>query len=199
MKKYINFILLLLTITACKAQSPVYDISEPRRGKPQGTYYEDINGLLNGYDGTYLYTNGTTSLKIILKKKVKSYRYYYEDLIVGEFQYIENGVELNNTLANMNVNYTDEYANHRITGDVILTGTQLGCKDCSPTEKRLRLGFVDNKSHNIAGIDIRKTTVNGKEALKVEIWWDGFIIVKAGDPPQPRASLSAGEYLMIKQ
>lgn len=198
MKKYINFALLLITITACKAQSPVYDISEPRRGKPQGTYYKDINGVLDGYDGTYLYINGTTSLKFILKKKVKSFGYYYEDLIVGEFQYIKNGVERNNTLANMSVNYTNEHANHRITGDMILTGTELGCSDCSPTEKRLRLGFVDNKSPNIAGIDIRKTTVNGKEAIRVEIWWDGLVARKEGQVPIP-ASISAGEYLMIKQ
>ncbi|WP_078055313.1 DUF6705 family protein [Flavobacterium crassostreae] len=198
MKKYIHFIVVLITITACNAQSPVYDISEPRRGKPQGTYYKDISSVLNGYDGTYLYTNGNTSLKIILKEKIKSYGYYYEDLIVGEFQFIKNGVELNNTLANMNVNYTDEDANHLITGNMILTGTELGCPDCSPTEKRLRLSFVDNKSPNIASIDIRKTIVNGKEALKVEIWWDGIGSRKEGETPIP-ASLHAGTYLMIKQ
>jgi len=197
MKKYINFILLLITITACKAQSPVYDISHNADG-PKGSYYKDINGVLDGYDGTYLYTNGTTSLKFILKKKVQSKGYYYKDLIVGEFQYIKNGVELNNTLANMYVNYTDEQPNHRIKGDMILTGTELGCSDCSPTEKRLRLSFVDNKSPNIAAIDIRKTTVNGKEAIRVKIWWDGLVARKEGEVRIP-ASISAGDYLMIKQ
>jgi hypothetical protein len=198
MKKHINFILLIITIAACKAQSPVYDISDIENG-PEGSYYKDTKGVLDGYDGTYVYSNGNTSLKIMLKKKVMSKGYYYRDLIVGEFQYIENGVELNNTLANMNVNYTDERPNHRIKGDRIIIGTKLGCSDCTPTEKRLRLSFVDNKSRNIAGIDIRKTTVNGKEALKVKIWWDDIIILKEGDPVEPRASLTAGEYLMIKQ
>jgi hypothetical protein len=165
MKKHINFILLFISITACQAQSPIYDISEVRRGKVQGSYFKDLNNVLDGYDGTYLYTNGNNSLKIILKKKLLSKGYHYQDLIVGEFQYIENGVELNNTLANINVNYTDEDVNHRITGGRIITGTKLGCSDCTPTEKRLRLSFVDNKSRNIAGIDIRKTSVNGKAAL----------------------------------
>jgi hypothetical protein len=155
--------------------------------------------VLDGYDGTYLYPNGNTSLKFILKKKVQSKGYYYKDLIVGEFQYVKNGVELNNTLANIAVNYTDEEANHIITGYTIIIGTQLGCKDCSPTEKRLRLGFVDNKSPNIAGIDIRKIYVNGKEAIKVKIWWDGFITVKEGDPAPAPASINTGEYIMIKQ
>ena len=199
MKKYINYIVFLISVTACKAQTPVYDISEPTKGKPQGAYYKDINGVLDGYDGTYLYTNGNTSLKFILKKKVKSLGYSYKDLVVGEFQFIKDGVERGNTLANMTVNYTNEWVNHIIKGNRIITGTELGCPDCSPTEKRLRLSFVDNKSPNIAGIDIRKTTVNGMAAIKVKIWWDGFITRKEGDPAPTPASINTGEYLMIKQ
>lgn len=199
MAKYLNYILFLIIVTACKAQTSVYDISQPRKGGPQRAYYKDINGVLDGYDGTYLYSNGNTSLKFILKKKIKSFGYYYEDLVVGEFQYIKDGVERGNTLANMAINYTDERPNHRIKGGRIITGTQLGCPDCSPTEKRLRLSFVDNKSPNIAGIDIRKTTVNGISAIKVKIWWDGFITLKEGDRDPAPASINTGEYLMIRQ
>ena len=111
----------------------------------------------------------------------------------------QNKVEKGNTLANINVNYADGSVNHRIRGNTIIIGTQLGCPDCSPTEKRLRLGFVDNKSPHIAGIDIRKTTVNGVAAIKVVIFWDGFTIRKQGDPAPPPASINTGEYLMIKQ
>ena len=176
----------------------MYDISEPQEGL-QGAYYKDIYGVLDGYDGTYLYTNSNTSFKLILKKKIMSFGYFYEDLIVGEFQYIKDGIEIGNTLANMAINYTDEEVNHIITGSTIIIGTELGCPDCSPTEKRLRLSFVDNKSPNIAGIDIRKTTVNGVAAIKVKIWWDGFIIRKEGDPAPTPASIRTGQYLMIKQ
>ncbi|MFV8368881.1 DUF6705 family protein [Flavobacterium sp. LB2R40] len=199
MKTYIHYFAFFLFLTACTAQSPVYDISEPTRWKPQGAYYKDINGVLDGYDGTYLYTSGSTSLKFVLKKKIKSYGYYYTDLIVGEFQFIKDGVEKGNTLANINVNYTDEEINHIITGNTIIIGTQLGCPSCSPTEKRLRLSFVDNKSPNIAGIDIRKTTTNGVAALLVKIFWDGFITRKEGDLAPTPASINTGEYLMIKQ
>ncbi|SHH23508.1 hypothetical protein SAMN05444372_1391 [Flavobacterium micromati] len=198
MKTYIHYITFFLILTASQAQSPIYDISEPQDG-PKGSYYKDINGLLDGYDGTYLYSNGNTSLKFVLKKKIKSYRYYYEDLLVGEFQFIKDGVEIGNTLDNITINYTDEYTNHRIKGSSIITGTQLGCPSCSPTEKRLRLSFVDNKSPNIAGVDMRKTTVNGVIALKVKIYWDGFITRREGDPVPPPASIHTGEYLMIKQ
>lgn len=198
MKTYIHYFAFFVFLTTCKAQSPVYDISKPREGA-KGAYYKDINGVLDGYDGTYLYSNGSTSLKFVLKKKVKSIGYYYEDLIVGEFQFIKDGVEKGNTLANIDVNYTDEEINHIITGNRIIIGTQLGCPNCSPTEKRLRLSFVDNKSPNIAGIDIRKTEVNGVAALLVKIFWDGFIIRKEGDPAPTPASINTGEYLMIKQ
>jgi hypothetical protein len=200
MKKYIYFALLCVSILTCKAQSPIYDISEPSWGKTAGSYFKDLNGELGGYDGTYLYTSGTTSLKIVLKKKVLSYRYYYEDLIVGEFQFIKNGVELNNTLENINVNYTDESVNHVITGGLILTGTMWGCPDCAPTEKRLRVGFVDNKSNNIATIDIRKTSVNGTPAIKVNIESGGDIRTKIDGEPAPLPpTIELGDYLMIKQ
>jgi hypothetical protein len=199
MKKYIYFTFLFLATIACKAQSPVYDISDIKDGV-EGSYYKDLNGVLDGYDGTYLYTNGTTSLKIILKKKVLSKGYYYKDLIVGEFQFIKNGVELNNTIANINVNYTNENVNHIITGSRVLTGTIYGCPDCAPTEKRLRLSFVDKKAHRIKGLDIRKTTVNGVPAIKVATFDEGStIVLKVGDPRPPAPSLESGDFLMIKQ
>lgn len=199
MKTYIQYIAFFLLLTTCKAQSPIYNITEYHQGKSKGSYFKDLNNVLDGYDGIYLYTNGSTSLKFVLKKKIKSYRYYYEDIIVGEFQFIKDGVEKGNTLANININYIDESVNHTIKGNRIIIGTQLGCPSCSPTEKRLRLSFVDNKSPNIAGIDIRKTTVNGVAALRVKIFWDGFIIRKEGDPAPTPASINTGEYLMIRQ
>lgn len=201
MKKHIYFIFLLFATFACKAQNPVCDISDVREGT-EGSYYKDLNNVLNGYDGTYLYTGpNNTSFKIVLKKKVLSHGYYYEDLIVGEFQFIRNGFEVTNTLANIDINYANEKRNHKITGNRMLTGTVYGCPDCSPTEKRLRLGLIDNKSHNIVGLDIRKTTVNGAPAIKVFIFAEEY-----HSEPNPDGSLSTasymldlGEYIMIKQ
>ncbi len=198
MKKYIIYIIFFIVITNCKAQSPVLDITAPQEG-PKGAYYKDLYGLLDGYDGTYTYTSGNNSFKLILKKKIKSYGYYYEDLVVGEFQFIENGIEIGNTLANMTKNYTDEYINHIIKGNMIYIGSDQGCPDCTASEKRLKLSFVDNKSPNIAGMTIRKTTVSGKAAIKVKIWWDGFIIKKERDPAPAPGTIRPGEYVMIKQ
>lgn len=199
MKKYIFLLLLSFASIACNAQSPVYDISDIKDGI-EGSYYKDINGILDGYEGTYLFTNGTTSFKIILKKKIKSKGYYYKDLIVGEFQFIKNGMQLHNTLANINVNYTNEEINHCITGYFILTGTLWGCPDCAPTEKRLRLSFADGKAQRIIGLDIRKTTVNGVSAIKVSTFDEGSTRnIKVGEQMPPAISLPYGDYVMIKQ
>lgn len=211
MKKYIYFTLLSFATLVCKAQSPIYDISEPKSEKTPGSYFKDLNGNLDGYDGTYSYYNSyyddvlgrylSNELKIVLKKKVLSYGYYYEDLIVGEFQFIRNGHEVTNTLANINVNYTDEALNHAITGNFILTGTAWGCPDCSPTEKRLRLSLIDNKSPNIVGLDIRKITVNGAPAFKVLIFGEEseFIPNPDGSRTTGTPMLELGEYIMMKQ
>ena len=46
---------------------------------------EDINNYLDAFEGTYLYTNGNTSFRMVLVKKVQQYNgRYYEDLIIGE-------------------------------------------------------------------------------------------------------------------
>lgn len=211
MKKYIYFTLLCITVITCKAQSPIYDISEPHSEKTSGSYFKDLNGNLDGYDGTYSYHNSyydsvfgiyiSTELIIVLKKKVLSHGYYYEDLIVGEFQLKRNGSIVINTLPNINTNYTNEKINHAIKGHRIITGTGYGCPDCLPTEKRLRLSLIDSMSPNIVGLDIRKTTVNGAPAIKVLIFGQESDFVRSanGDLSTSSRMLDPGEYLMIKQ
>lgn len=198
MKNYIYTILFLILLnSSCKAQNPVLDIYTPKVNfkAVRGAYYKDTKNVLNGYDGTYLYTNGTTSLKIKLQKNIMTSMNgaYYEDLVVGEYQYIENGVEKVNTLSRLTLTSN----NNNINGNLVLTGKELGCKDCRTDEKRLRLGITS--SPNFGEIDIRKTTVNGKEAILVVFWWTGPIAVKEGEPMPKPAAIKAGTYLMVKQ
>ena len=96
-------ILLILSAICCKAQSPIINITDDNGNQIAGSYYKDLDNLLNVYEGTYLYTNGTTTLKIVLQKKTMSFDgHHYEDLIIGEYQYIKNGVEIINTLPRLN-------------------------------------------------------------------------------------------------
>ena len=172
--KKINLTLLFIVLTiSCKAQSPVFDIEDRNNRVPeiQGFYIKDINNQLNAYEGTYVYTSGTSSLKIVLQKRTM-YQIYavsgirYDDLIIGEYQYIKAGVEMINTLyklANQN--------NHSITANRILIGNELGCSTCTPSEKRLAGGIVDEITHNSGDIQIRRVTVNGQAAIEIWIGW----------------------------
>jgi hypothetical protein len=200
MKNYFNFAVFFILLNSCVAQSPVRDIMDksfpPSDNNDKGTYFKDTKNVLNGYDGTYLYTSGTKSFKIKLQKNVMvNTGYYYEDLIAGEYQLIENGVEKVNTLNQL----TSISFNNHISGKRVLTGTVYGCKECTPTEKRLRLGFSDATSPHIGEIDIRKTIVSGKDAIIVKIWYTGPIAVKEGTPKPKDGVIRAGEYTMIKQ
>lgn len=189
--------MLFSSLFFCTAQSTVYDINEDRSNKAENSYFKDLNGDLDGYEGTYVYTNGTTSFKLVLKKKIKSYNYYYKDLIVGEFQFIKDGVELYNSLANININYTNAEANYSIKGNMIIIGKSLGCDDCAVDEKRLSLGYGDERAHRIIGIDIRKAGTIYNPFLKVHIYDRGTTISVNPDPVKPVPEF--GNYIMIKQ
>ncbi|MDX6190560.1 DUF6705 family protein [Flavobacterium sp. Fl-318] len=198
MKNYINFAIFFILLNSCVAQSPVLDIMDNSGFESvRGAYYKDTKNVLNGYDGTYLYNNGNILFKIKLQKNVMTSMNgaYYEDLVVGEYQWIENGVEKVNTLNQL----TSTSNLNNIRGKRVLIGNVYGCKDCSPTEKRLRLGFKEATSPHIGEIDIRKTTVNGKEAIIVKIWYTGPIAVKEGAPLPKDGVVMAGKYTMIKQ
>ena len=95
MIKNLNIFVLLLLSINCKAQSPIIDIIDDDGSEVNGAYYKDVNNLLNPFEGTYVYTSGSTTLKIVLVKKVLQYNsQYYEDLIIGEYQYKKYGVQI---------------------------------------------------------------------------------------------------------
>ncbi len=197
-KNIINIIILALTIISCKAQSPIINITDDNGNQIAGAYYKDLNNLLNVYEGTYIYTNGTTSLKITLQKRTMSQNYnYYEDLIIGEYQYIKDGVEIINTLPKLSQMMANKRL-HGITGNFILTGTEMGCFDCSPTEKRLITGIVDYETDNWGQLSIRTTTINNQPAIKVNLYWRYREHV-VGTPELLNASFPGGEYIMINQ
>lgn len=171
-KNNLTLLLIVLTIS-CKAQSPVFDIEDRNNRVPEinGFYIKDTSDQLNAYEGTYVYTDGNTLLKIVLEKRTM-YQLYavpgirYDDLIIGEYQYIKNGVEIINTLyklANQN--------RHSIKANRILIGKELGCNTCAPSEKRLAGGIVDEITHNSGDIQIRRVTVNGQAAIEIWIGW----------------------------
>lgn len=198
MKKLTYTIVVLLVALHSKAQSPVVNIEDDNGERPQNIYYKDVNNLLDPYVGTYIYTNGTTSLKFVLQKKAQAFDgWLYEDLIVGEYQYIENGVEKVNTLNNLNINHTNS-RNFNIRGNWIIKIGLPGCDDCTPTEKRLRLSLKDAVSGAWADLIFAKTIVNGQQAINLSLMWKLRTHIYGTPELTPRSFLG-GSFILIKQ
>ena len=201
MKNTITIICLLFIFLNCKAQTLVFDISKNfGTDNPTGAYYKDTQFVLNPFVGTFIYTNGTTSFKIELKKKEMSSvnGRYFEDLIIGAYKYVENGVQKVNTLGSLMLNLENGW-NYPINGSLILDGKELGCDECADTEKRLRVSISDDQVSRIGNLDIRRIIHNGQQAIKVELWWDFDWRRREGDPVIQPERIPRGKYIMIKQ
>jgi len=198
-----TFLLFIILIsTFFKSQSVIIDIEEPGFGKPAGYYQKDTNNLLDPFQGTYIYTNGNKSFKIVLKKMIQQpVGSHYEDIVIGEYQYTENGVEKINTLSNLNVVYSDQFLKHNIAGNIILwNNTRLWkCPQCNPNEKRLSVRIIDKISGRRASFLMRRTAVNGQQVIQTKINNISAAIWEEGTPEPLAFALPTGEFTMIKQ
>lgn len=202
MIKKLNILAVLLLSINCKAQTPILDISDSGTGLPNGYYLRDNNNLLNSFEGTYQYTNGNTILKIVLVKKTQQYNQeFYEDLIIGEYQYIENGIEKINTLNEINNVYIEQRF-HKIDSNFLVNNNfkLFPCLDCFSNEKRLYASIFDPSTNSYADIVIRKTILNSQQIIKINIinFKKGLIIVNEL-ATEPNFSLPLEEYILIKQ
>mgnify|MGYP003678117662 FL=1 len=204
--KYILIILTLsITTYSCKAQSPIINLADNDDGitqmdMPENGYYKDVNNVLNGFEGTWLYTNGNTSLKVTLVKSVQYFNgKFYEDVIIGGYQYIENGVEKINTISNIDIN-NKFYA--KIWGNNVYDNCSIiPADDCIEGEKRLSLAILDPVTEQHSGdLLLHKRTVNGQEALKAMIDI-GYVGNNYLDTPTPLPTMpnQMRNIILIKQ
>ena len=196
--RIMKLLFLLLFAIASKAQIPVIDITDSAMGQPDGYYVKDIDSLLNRFEGTYLYTNGSTTLKMILVKKIQQYNgRYYEDLIIGEYQYIEDGVEKINTLSEINTIYNNQGL-HKIAGRQIVNNNfrMLKCPSCSPNEKRFHCSIKDPSTNRFARMTMRRVTEGTQELMIVTISHPSR---GNNDPAEPEFSLPLEEFTLIKE
>lgn len=165
----------------------------------QGAYYKDINNRLNDFEGSYLFTDGTTSLKIVLVKKINSTAngVYSEDLLIGELQFINNGTEEINTLNLLPRNDPDQNF-HSIRANTIISGPDNNCPDCSTSDYRIRGLYSEASTKNAALIILRKILVNGQEALKLNLDWQ-YRVKKQNEAVSPQPKINGYEYVLIKQ
>lgn len=164
MKNILN-LFIILTFWNCNSQSPIVDLNDWNGQTPANIYIKDVNNVLNPFEGTWLYTSGSTTLKIKLKKITMFYNtLYYEDLLIGEYQYVKNGDELFNSLSEIDVILPFQ-TNHNIAGNLLQT-TPSPFKDYTTDNFRVRLYLKEDSLYGCA-VDIRKTVSNGVEAIQI--------------------------------
>lgn len=209
MKKII-LIAIIFSVLSCKAQTPVLPLNKDF-GDINGAYYKDIDNFQDQFAGTWVFSNTSVYLKLILQKKAMFHEIigvnqYYADYIVGEYQFIENGIEKLNTLSNLVVNHSD-IINYGLVGhgqfpkDIFPK-----CNECALGEKRLEMlvfePIVKNVSGLVATMIARKFVENG--VAKLKIWFvqthSSNGITKDRQPTEiTKHTIPYGEYILIKQ
>ncbi|TYB78449.1 DUF6705 family protein [Bizionia myxarmorum] len=199
MKTPIYIILLFIfSIVSCNAQSPVLPLYNQNE-IINGAYYKDTENELDKFVGTWINTNGNTSLTVIFEKKLQVYNdEWYEDLLIGEYRYTVNGREIVNTFLDLNIadpNY------HSIAGnEIIFKNDRPSCSECTPTERRILMFFDDSdpqRKHLSSYLAIRYVDVNGLEKIEAKLVSIGTTATLEGSPTEPRVPY--GDYVLVKQ
>ncbi|WP_177731612.1 DUF6705 family protein [Flavobacterium inviolabile] len=195
MKNIFIITILLLSISGCSQTLPLYLAHSQESGK----YYKDIDNDLNKFQGTWKYTNGSTSLTIVLRKKtqvVNPFRNFTTDMLIGEYSYIHNGIQQTNTISLMEANSAD-YGNNNIYG------TTLGkCDECPAGAKNLVFLFFNDPvvSYLNSQMSVKYFIENGVEKIKIGLKPDTYVhtgelpAMPAGYEPVP-----IDKYTLIKQ
>ncbi|WP_310556603.1 DUF6705 family protein [Flavobacterium sp.] len=208
MKNVLKYLVIIISMT-CAAQNPVINIKDQFVSDIiNGAYYKDVDNLLSPFQGEYVFSNGGTYLKIVLQKKVLADNgNYYEDLMIGEYEYKENNITKANTLSKLNGNLPYKLM-HIIHGNSILKkSNKPPCPDCGVDEKRLSLGILEGSAYGT--IAIRKIIHNGQEAIKMHIRQtsnnlmssrnSGLVQINGTVSTPSYLSIPNGYYILIKQ
>lgn len=198
MKRIIFAVLItIICSSVSSAQSPIIDIENHSfRNSISNAYYKDINNYLDPFVGTWLYTDGNIQIKIVLTKRTMVYTgKFYRDALGGEYQYIENGTELVNTLDNTDVLTSGLAASH-----IIRNNKKPNCDDCAPDERRVSLLIRDIERELSGRLTLKRIIVNGQEALRGYIMGGGPYTYPEDDPPAYfNMRVPAGTYILFKQ
>ncbi|MBU2938354.1 hypothetical protein KO494_02265 [Lacinutrix sp. C3R15] len=193
--KAIIKLIIILSIISCKAQSPLFK-ADPTL--PAGTYYKDLNNDLDKFVGTWKWEENNSSFTITLQK-IEQYfdGVNYQDMLIGEYKYIDNGNLVVNTLPLLS-DSSIEGSYHNISGCLILNKFMpLPCEDCSTDERRVKLFFDDqNMTYKQTSFWLRHRIINGIEQIDAKLI--GYRVVDENNVLDG-GGVPFGEYTLIKQ
>jgi len=169
------------------------DIIEP------DTYLKDINNFYNPFEGTWLYSNGITSLKIVLTKNImQPWQGYFFDDLIGQYEYKENNIVIRSTLNNPDNYNCGMYGSHLLKNNQ--SGGGIACPNCPTNERRVTLTIWDYDRDLGGHIYLKRITVNGLPALEGFILGSGVGSYDVTNPPQYfYMAIPTGTFVFIKQ
>lgn len=199
MNNLIVIFLLSLTHFNCNAQSPIVSIDTPRTSTVDGAYFKDLNNELNKFVGTWIFSDGTNQFTLEMKKVEMVFDGTdYIDKLVGEYKFVSNGVELVNTLQNIN---NSNPAKHNVKSRrVIGKDDFVKCEDCTINERRIKFTFYDPERMYLSNAMILRYLLNetNPEKLTATIYSAGGVVLPTEDSPgTPRVPI--GSYTIEKQ
>jgi len=205
MKKNI-IILILLIFSNLSAQTPIKSLFHDKYAQIENAYYKDVDLDFDNFIGTWKFTDGNTIFEIKLQKVVMRYDSVlkiYEDFIIGEYRYVLNGVQIINTISNLNTPFDDSYL-HNIVGTAIIKSMSAPiCPECSTNERRVSLMFNDpiRNAPGLGGrITLRRIDENGVQKIQLFLQQTGSVIYLDETPvTYTRFHVPWGSYVLVKQ
>lgn len=206
-----NAILILFTVFSISCKAQIKSLYDDDFGVIQGAYYKDIYDDFNRFEGTWILENANSSLIIKLHKKTHQlisdeFISFYQDILVGEYRYIENGIEKINTLPNLLVEYENPYF-YNLAGSIIskpVPGIPGACSNCGPNDVKVQLSF-DEPNREVFGYSPRMVfhhyVENGIEKVKMGFSAGGNLMknIYGEESPYKTYSIPFGVYILTKQ
>jgi len=199
MKNILITLCIFIAYTSCKAQIVPLNSTQPAFVRDSGEYYKDVNNEYDPFTGTWVYQNGATSITLVLEKEINIYDQdanYHYDILIGEYEYIQNGQEIINTLPNIIDQNITDYS-HNINGGNFL-GSQNApvCDECGINEIRVTVSMSVPNTYGVGyRVIFRHIIVNGIEQLEAT-FYDNTSNLRTEGVELP---FDTGEYTFIKQ
>lgn len=163
-----------------------------------GVYYKDYNNVFDDFEGTYEYNGNDFYFKMILKKREldNNNNYFWQDMLIGGYQYAKNGLILANTLNDANLILDQGWKYKLKFRSIWNPEDNKFCNDCLQ-EKWLRGSITDLATGTVASLYMAKKIENGQEGI--EIWFHFHAMARDINAPEPPpVKLPGGQFFLKK-
>lgn len=186
MKKIIYSITFFCITNLILAQNPILNIHTEDFADIENAYYKDSDNFYNQFIGTWIYTDAFKTIRFRFVKREMFYRQSvkncYVDYLIGEMQYIENGVEKINSLSNLNNSHTEIFEYSIYSYGKAHFSSYPKCVECPENVQRISMRYNEPTNDDV-GLDaafiIRRADENGVQKIKIQyILTNGALGVK---------------------